>query len=1070
MIRNKTLGFVAAIAMTSTAAGAMVDGFAHLDGQSCHGLTAVQLDGSALHLPKYSDCTGYFGPFTFVAPGWHTFSYAHVAYQSKAIAYYIPALGANLPLVTLDTKAICNPESWRDYPYTLPGSNIMIPRDEGKHNPTDIYRIEWWYVNFHLTTEDGRPYAGVVSFFKPPIIGSPCMVLFSIIDLKDGTFRSGARYPLVFSASEEWFDLDFGVPPFRDQWHNRQCDGYLMPFEYHLSMDWLTDGVAWMELDMGSLKPPLPVSGDAFVEFGSQAWTYYYSHPRVDIIGTLHLPGFPALGKAVQGYGWIDHQWANLPTDLITWEWLSIQLDDQREIMAADVWINGEPQGSFSGGLNYYDENCTLDVLSDYTITPLRCWYDAEHNRTFTTQWKVEQPIRQIDLLLTANFEHQVVETTGQILGANFWEGACIVSGTIAGQPVSGTAFAELTHSWPAPTPQACCMSDGTCRYLPPYLCAAQGGTPRGTGTTCASVQCPQACCLPNGTCQMLLPSACAAQSGQSLGPGAFCDPPQACCLAAQGCQMLAPACCLERGGLPQGPGTDCSNPALCYLGCCPTSPFGNSSTDHTVSSGVTLNLTGNTSYHNLTVEAGGTIVTNGHTLKVCGTLLNMGTIKGGYSGAWGAGGAGGKGGNPKGAGSDPTGCGRTSTYCTPGQPGQAGTGRGGDGGGGGGGGGGASSDDLVCTFDADGGNGGAGGHGGRGGANALIYAFRFDNTSGVIHADGENGQDGFNAPNGYESCGAEYYHCTGVNRDLAGGGGGGGQGGDGGDAGSINVYYGILLNQGILRANGGGGGSGGQGGSKGGCLDHGANSGGYQNGCSGCDAQGAGGRGAHDPGTCAMDGQDGANGSPGASGQLHLHPATHQDCNANGFPDACELYHGTSADCQSNGQLDECDIAGGASLDCNDNEIPDECDLAFGASPDCDGNSIPDECQADTDLDGIIDTCDNCPLVYNPGQFDVDLDGHGDVCDNCPAIYNPTQQDADGDGMGDACDLCPTRIPGDLNGDGVVSVPDIIPFVAVLLDPGSATPEDLCAADANCSAWVDGQDIPLFVNALLGS
>ena len=35
-----------------------------------------------------------------------------------------------------------------------------------------------------------------------------------------------------------------------------------------------------------------------------------------------------------------------------------------------------------------------------------------------------------------------------------------------------------------------------------------------------------------------------------------------------------------------------------------------------------------------------------------------------------------------------------------------------------------------------------------------------------------------------------------------------------------------------------------------------------------------------------------------------------------------------------------------------------------------------------DTDLDGIEDTCDNCPNAYNPHQIDTDNDGLGDVCD----------------------------------------------------------------------------------------
>jgi len=36
-----------------------------------------------------------------------------------------------------------------------------------------------------------------------------------------------------------------------------------------------------------------------------------------------------------------------------------------------------------------------------------------------------------------------------------------------------------------------------------------------------------------------------------------------------------------------------------------------------------------------------------------------------------------------------------------------------------------------------------------------------------------------------------------------------------------------------------------------------------------------------------------------------------------------------------------------------------------------------------DTDFDGVDDTVDLCPNVYDPNQIDCDGDGIGDSCDN---------------------------------------------------------------------------------------
>ena len=76
-----------------------------------------------------------------------------------------------------------------------------------------------------------------------------------------------------------------------------------------------------------------------------------------------------------------------------------------------------------------------------------------------------------------------------------------------------------------------------------------------------------------------------------------------------------------------------------------------------------------------------------------------------------------------------------------------------------------------------------------------------------------------------------------------------------------------------------------------------------------------------------------------------------------------------------------------------------------------------------DIDGDGVTDSADNCPNVFNSDQNDIDEDGVGDVCDNCLDLANQDQADRDSDGYGDVCDNCiyaSNSDQADCDGDGL--------------------------------------------------
>jgi hypothetical protein len=90
------------------------------------------------------------------------------------------------------------------------------------------------------------------------------------------------------------------------------------------------------------------------------------------------------------------------------------------------------------------------------------------------------------------------------------------------------------------------------------------------------------------------------------------------------------------------------------------------------------------------------------------------------------------------------------------------------------------------------------------------------------------------------------------------------------------------------------------------------------------------------------------------------------------------------------------------------------QCDVT-GAEPSAD----------DSDGDGLANTADNCPQVWNPDQGNLDGDKVGDACDVCVLVPDATTcakagpDDTDGDGVPNATDNCKSKPNADqLDGD----------------------------------------------------
>lgn len=90
----------------------------------------------------------------------------------------------------------------------------------------------------------------------------------------------------------------------------------------------------------------------------------------------------------------------------------------------------------------------------------------------------------------------------------------------------------------------------------------------------------------------------------------------------------------------------------------------------------------------------------------------------------------------------------------------------------------------------------------------------------------------------------------------------------------------------------------------------------------------------------------------------------------------------------------------------------------------------------SDIDLDGWIDTADNCPATFNPDQIDTDADGSGDACD----------ANDDNDSLNDPNDPCPKLA------DATDGCPDVTRSVTIAYSKSEKFHGEITSSSEDCN------------------
>jgi predicted secreted hydrolase len=334
------------------------------------------------------------------------------------------------------------------------GYRYQFPRDHGSH---DTFRTEWWYYTGNLTAKDGRAFGYQLTFFRRGIpqdqvetlpskwsITQLYLAHFAVSDLQKGRFHYAEKLSraALGKAGAEAERLHVWIDRWRIETHGPQASGR----DASAQILEASEGDLAIALTVVPDKP-LVVHGTAGIsrkgtESGQSS--HYYSWTNLATRGNLTIGGE---SFEVAGTSWMDHEFgsADLSPDLVGWDWFSLQMADQTEVMLYRLRrADGSAHPVSSGTFIDRDGGAHPLSLKDFTLEPTTFWTSPLSHARYPQRWRLTVSSRNLSLELIPRMHEQELRTN-RSTQVTYWEGAIESVGIADGKPITGLGYMELT-------------------------------------------------------------------------------------------------------------------------------------------------------------------------------------------------------------------------------------------------------------------------------------------------------------------------------------------------------------------------------------------------------------------------------------------------------------------------------------------------------------------------------------------------------------------------------------------------------------------------------------------------
>jgi predicted secreted hydrolase len=339
----------------------------------------------------------------------------------------------------------CGVAAQSPYKVAVPGYRYEFPRDNFNHPG---FQTEWWYYTGNVRASDGHRFGFELTFFRQAVSREQVkqdtwdlrdfyLAHLALSDLDDKAFyhseRTNRHGPGIAGIDEKRRQIWNGN--WNATWNGN--DQLLQAVDDHFSFT----------LTLHPEKAPV-IHGENGVSQkaeGAGRASHYISLTRLNTKGNIRLDG---KNFAVEGLAWMDHEFFThqLEKDQVGWDWFSVQLNDNTELMLyrirrADGSIDPYSAGTYidSSGRSTHLHNEDFSLL-----TAKETWKSPITAAMYPVKWRIQVPKLEIELEVTTPLESQELAGQSKVI-PNYWEGAIDLKGTKVKSDVKGVGYLEMT-------------------------------------------------------------------------------------------------------------------------------------------------------------------------------------------------------------------------------------------------------------------------------------------------------------------------------------------------------------------------------------------------------------------------------------------------------------------------------------------------------------------------------------------------------------------------------------------------------------------------------------------------